>query len=981
MNPLRRAFLLLLLALATPLDAQIAPHRSYRTIRTPHFYVHFTTITEPLARRIAVDAERAHAQLAAELHPPRGPIDIVVTDDADVSNGSATPFPTNRIIIYANPPLQASSLRFTDDWGAMVVTHELVHVFHLDRSRGIWRLGQWLFGRSPDLFPNEYAPSWLIEGLAVYYESRLTGAGRIYGSEHAMIARASAVDHSFPALNQVSLASPSFPFGQSAYAYGSLFLDFLAKTRGTQRVGDFVEKESATIIPFWLDLPARRAFGVSFARAYRDWRDSLLRSVSGVSASAAPLPGWRDLTRDGVFVGFPRWLGDSTLAYTGTSGREVYSAWRVTLDGRRRPIGRRNSESPQVLLADGSLLYSQLEFTSPYTIRSDLYVQRGRKQRRLTRNARLSLPDARADGAIVAVQTLPGSTRLARVSRDGRTITPMTAGGLDEQWTEPRWSRAGDRIAAIRWRRGGISEVVVLDSAGRQLNVFASGHAIQATPSWAHDDSGIFYSSDRGGMAQIYFTRIADGREFRVSDAVTGLFEPTPSLTSQPKLAAVLLRGDGYHLGVGDCCRLDSSGTFAIAERGPIPTPAAASDSSPSRPYSPWRLLFPRYWSPSIEVGMHDGSPRLGGETMAYDAIGRHAWRASIGVPTDNSGIVGGFAYSYAGLGLPIVDLSGSQDWTSVGEVTDRTAQRNVIGEIRRRIADVELDATWVRQRYRTALAFTAGTGVEHYYYAGVPEGTIALVDTSGFYDTRWYPRLLAGARYARTRSSPYSISPEDGFTIAATVRERWRTDVAQSHSTSIVGAGTVYKSLNLPGFSKHVAALRVAAGARDDRATGYLEVGGTSGTPVDIIAGYTVGEGRRDFYVRGFEPAALIGTRALAGSVEYRAPLVKPGRGLWILPMFVDRSSITLFADAGSAWCPYPMSGLVCTPALDARFGLTQRRWLASYGAELNVNAAVLSWDAPYRFRFGLAHPVRDESPFVAAKKLTVYFTSGLSF
>src|SRR5436305_4432415 len=135
--------LVLTLLCATQLRAQVSPNKRYFTLHTAHFYIHFTKETEPTARRVAIDAERAYAQLASELHPPRGPIDVVISDDADYSNGSATPFPTNRIVVYANPPIQNSSLRFTDDWGAMVITHELTHIFHLDRSRGLWRVAQY----------------------------------------------------------------------------------------------------------------------------------------------------------------------------------------------------------------------------------------------------------------------------------------------------------------------------------------------------------------------------------------------------------------------------------------------------------------------------------------------------------------------------------------------------------------------------------------------------------------------------------------------------------------------------------------------------------------------------------------------------------------------------------------------------------------------------------------------------------------------
>src|SRR4051812_7531645 len=209
-----RVILLTLAALfiaPAPARAQ-DPSKSYLTISTAHFRVSFTRAVEPVARRVAADAERAYAQLSRDLHPPRGPIDILVSDDADYSNGSAIPFPTNRIVVYATPPVNEFSLRYTVDWAQLVVTHELTHIFQLDRVRGVWSLAQKVFGRSPYLFPNSYQPSWLIEGLAVYEESRQAGQGRIEGPEHLLFARATARDRSFPGIGEASLAHPTFPF-------------------------------------------------------------------------------------------------------------------------------------------------------------------------------------------------------------------------------------------------------------------------------------------------------------------------------------------------------------------------------------------------------------------------------------------------------------------------------------------------------------------------------------------------------------------------------------------------------------------------------------------------------------------------------------------------------------------------------------------------------------------------------------------------
>ncbi|HWZ57691.1 MAG TPA: hypothetical protein VNW46_01850, partial [Gemmatimonadaceae bacterium] len=197
------AWLTLGVAAAGTVQAQTDPSVRWETIRTAHFYVHFSPPLEEQGRRLAVNAERAYTALARELTPPRGPIDIVLADNVDFTNGQATPVPTNRIILYAHPPVDDQTLRYYGDWNALVIQHELTHIFHLDRTRGWWRIAQRIFGRNPLFFPNLYTPAWLKEGLAVYYESRLTGFGRLAGTAHRTIAQAAAMDSDLPRLDQV----------------------------------------------------------------------------------------------------------------------------------------------------------------------------------------------------------------------------------------------------------------------------------------------------------------------------------------------------------------------------------------------------------------------------------------------------------------------------------------------------------------------------------------------------------------------------------------------------------------------------------------------------------------------------------------------------------------------------------------------------------------------------------------------------------
>jgi hypothetical protein len=982
---MKRAILsgLFVLSAARPCIAQ-APNLDWRTLETQHFYVHFNPPLEPLARRIAADAERAYTELSRELHPPRGMIDVVISDDVDLSNGSATTFPTNRIVIFANPPVSESALRYTNDWGQLVITHELTHIFHLDRTRGLWSAAQIVFGRAAALFPNSYSPSWLVEGLAVYEESKLTGANRIEGSEHRMIARAAAIDHTFPSLGALSLAQGRFPFGETAYSFGSLFVDYLAKTRGEADVGKFVEKSSADIIPFLIDVPARQGFGVSFSRAWREFRDSVARSIR--ASPTPPLAGWRELTRDGVFVFAPRWLSDSSIVYSGSSGRESFGAFRVDLNGKRSSVGRRNSRSANVAIGKNELLYAQIDYVNPYQQRSDLWIQRGRRERQLTHGQRLNSPDARADGDIVATQIIPGATRLARVSRDGKRITPITNGNYDEQWTEPRWSHSGDRIAASRWTRGNISQIVVIDTTGRIVHIVSSGNSIEATPSWLPNDAGILYSSDRTGSTQIYVERFDDRRTFagattyRLSNVETGLFEPTNAPTTS-RAAAVIFRADGYHLGVGDCCA-PSSEERATEYLDTVPhiTAPLLVDSGAVRKYSPWRTFYPRYWLPQIDQGIDDGY-RVGALTSGFDVIGRHAVTAQIEVPTnDRGGVTGSVVYQYSGFGLPIIQADASQDWESLGGISDRSANRNVIGELFRRTQTADLLATLIRQRYRTSMSLTAGAGVEHRTHVTTPGDLLPEIDSSGAFGSLTFPSLIAAAGFSNSQRPAFSISPEDGISVSATFRDRLRSgaNATGGQSLSTVGTASLYKSLDLPGFAHHVLALRGAAGYADDRAAGYFLVGGVSGSSFQIIPGYTLGEGRKTFPVRGFSAGTLAGTRAFTGSAEYRVPLFLTGGAPGPLPFFFDRSSLSLFGDYGSAWCPNIAAGReVCNSNTTLQ---THRASIASIGAELNLNLGVLSWDTPYRFRLGVVSP-QHNAAFFGQKSIQAYVVSGISF
>ncbi len=158
------------------------------------------TTAEPRRRPAgaAERAERAYALLSERIAPaPGGRIQLLLTDHADFSNGFATPVPFNRITIYARPPIDGGSLAYFDDWLELVITHELVHTFHFEMAGTAGKVIRAVMGRLPTawpVFPSAAAPTWMSEGLATYFESGFTGAGRAKGTWQEMVMRAASLE-------------------------------------------------------------------------------------------------------------------------------------------------------------------------------------------------------------------------------------------------------------------------------------------------------------------------------------------------------------------------------------------------------------------------------------------------------------------------------------------------------------------------------------------------------------------------------------------------------------------------------------------------------------------------------------------------------------------------------------------------------------------------------------------------------------------
>jgi hypothetical protein len=977
--------------------AQVDPRGPLRTIRTTHLRVHYPAALDSLARVAAVYAETAYDQLARELAAPAGPIDLLLADNVDASNGFAQVFPTNRVVIYAVPPVANRELRFHDDWLRLVITHELAHIFHLDRARGLWRVGRTLFGRNPLFFPNAFTPSWVKEGLAVHYESALTGSGRQLSTEFPLLLRAAALDSALVPPSRWSLSTTRYPRGQTAYAYGTLLMDRAVSqaealpdsTLGMRR---FVDATAAHLVPFRLQHTSRRGFGQSFNALFAGLRDSLLAAPSTRNADAV----WTLAGNDGWYVAAPRWMGNDSLVWSASNGREVTGMYMLPVPAAGAPASRphrvawRNGLDVNVPVDSGrAVLFAQPERQDPFITRSDLYRGDGAREWRLTNGARLTQPDVRNDGSLVAVQYVAGGSRLVRVSADGQAITPLTTTVSGERWAEPRWAPAGDRLAAVQLLAGGVQRVVVLDAAGDLQRVVTGARAVFASPSFTPDGRRLVWASDRSGRMQVETAPVVgapDTLSWRAADHVarhdvrlvhpvsTGAYEPSVSPDGS-RVVALVQRVDGNHVAWAP---LDTMGPLVrdtwYAPQTPVRAPANPDSQrivmQRSTGYETARQLLPRYWMPLLGEGRL-GDLTYGASSSSVDIAGRHAWSANVLVEPTRRETDAALVYRYAGLGVPVSDLSFTQEWD--GTFVVRTDEGARLGLVARRRRFLTLGSTWTLPRVRWALSGTVGAQYEMRDFTAVADSILGPSNSPLRLGTR-YPSFFLNTQYSTARLALRGVSVEEGITLNTNTAYRWREDQTATGSVRTLLSGRAFVPLPLPGYARHVLASRATVGWSDDRTLSEFTVGGTSGLSTEIIPGVTIGDPARAFPVRGTAPGVQRGTRAVGGSLEYRAPLVMFRRVPSPFTLYSDRVALSLFTDGARAWCSTAVRAnaltgpVLCLPA-------SREGWLASAGAELLVDLAV-QYDVPYRVRLGAAAPYL--APAGVPRGGTVYLTLG---
>jgi hypothetical protein len=941
------------------------PDIRLRTLQTEHFIIHYASGSEDVADRVAMLAERAHRTLTPVLgHAPSLRTHVLISDNTDDANGLANSLPFPFIRINTTAPSSGSVLSAYDDWLDILVTHEYVHVLHLDTVHGLPRLinavlGFGKIGRVSA--PNILQPGWVIEGLATWQESSAGSHGRRRSATFDMFLRMAVLENRFATLDRVTSQVKVFPHGSNIYLYGVHLIQYIASQYGDDKLRELSHVYGGRLIPFGINRALKDVIGVGYDELWGDFRAHMTRRFQ-TQARAIRSRGLRQGRRltfftaaqsSGQHVRYPAWSPDGQWLYfyaddghkdagfrrVPARGARVREGFGIGSQGMSLDVQRvADVEDGSVLSfvgADGKTVVfdrkARHDFRHTW---SELFRWRGPDpdaREQLTFGLRAHEPDVSPDGKTVAFSRHDvAQTRLAFVDLATLDVTEVAPLERFAQVYDPDWSPDGTKVAYSGWLEGGYRDIFVYDRTTGETQRITHDRHLDLAPDWSPDGKWLTFSSDRGGVVNVHAWDVDGGDLWQVTNVLGGAYEPALSPDGRT-LAYVGYSTSGFDLW---SMPFDPSRFLpALPEVSPLrpalnPSPLVPEDAgriptAKSKRYAPWRTFFPRVLTlPAIEFRSSDFLTGLILRTDIEDFASRHRLGLTGEWLTGVGRFAGAATYGYR-FAFPTISASLAHDYNRFDDgfvryVYDQSDEDLLGDGGGYQVTGYEETATTAR----AGLSIPAIRSPDHSATLSVDyrfthyENLDADLPIDPNAPAPELPEVgdLSGIslelRYSNLESTRYSYRSEQGRSLRAAVSV---FDPALGGDFQDVRLEAEYgERIAMPWRGHQVFGFQLSTGFSSGglRRRGSFDVGGLS-TYQDTIRNLVnrtsrLEEGR----IRGYPTSTVRGRHFGVLNVEYRIPVVDVDRGVGSLPVALERVLFVPFSDWGLAWTDPPELG-----------------------------------------------------------------------
>ncbi len=549
-----------LLLLALWLFPSAAPAQ-FNTLETPHLrLIYYGKLQSYIVPHVARSFENAFEFYQQHFHyRPSEKVTVLLHDFYDYGNAGAGVVPKNHITLGIAPSNYVFETSIANERINSTLNHELAHIVASDQASRGDRFFRAIFGGKVRVSaenplsmifgylttPRRYAPRWYHEGMAVFWETWMSGGlGRALGGYDEMVFR-TLVQDSAAIYDVVGLESEGttvdFQVSAVSYLYGTRFMSYLALRYGPESVVRWMARGDTSSAYFAAQF--RRVYGRSLESVWREWiqEEREFQRQNLQTIRRYPLTRYRVLSR--------RALGSVSRAAFDANSRTLFAG--VNYPGQIPHIAAiqiDTGELRKVLEVKGAALYSVCSLAYDSTTSTLFYTTDNNgwrdlrsvnlvtgKSRMLMKNVRVG--DLVFDGArrcLWGVRHYNGISTLVRIPYPYNDWKQVYSWPYGRDIYDIDLSPDGRYLSAALAEISGRQTLILIDLQNLHGNgsmartLFDFENSIPAGFVFSPDGRALYGASYYSGVSNIYRYDLQADSMALVTNTETGFFRPIP---------------------------------------------------------------------------------------------------------------------------------------------------------------------------------------------------------------------------------------------------------------------------------------------------------------------------------------------------------------------------------------------------------------------------------------------------------------------
>ena len=925
--------------------AKYDPKFNWHTLETPHFLYHYHDGLEDVVEEFSQYGLKIHRDVSEYFNwKPNKKTHVILSDHKDQANGLAKIFPNNTIEMYLTPPSEITALEDFMDWKYLVFKHEYTHIIQLDMAKDFPLHMRSLLGRYMFLFPHQFLPKWITEGIATHIETDKTlGTGRGQSSYFRALMR-NEVKHNLRSLMKTNQAQLDWPGGTTRYLYGVYFFNFLEQEYGTEKIQEFMEDYSQFPIPFFINTVFN---GVYQKTLYELWDEFQVYLQDEFKAElfeehTSELTSER-LTHTGFDTGFSQSLPNGNILAISNNNKDIKSLLILDINkGQNRTLFKASNigSSFDIHPLNGILLPMSDWVDSSHFI-SDLSViniNTGQRTQ-LTVGQRYIRATWNTSGSnIVAVKNIKGQHELHLLSKNGNFIETLWADEKDVVIGSIDFSPTHDKLLASVFRPTFGWSLEEFDLEQRSWHEITRNHYIEFQAIYSDDGEDIIYAADYSRIYNIYKLSLTDKTLSQLTDIDSAAQFPHINSESNTLYYSKLLK-NGFDLHAVEYkpqVLPRKSLLFNLnVNNNEDQTSAVSNQTSTTsfigevEDYDAIKYLAPSWWRPILLINSEGNQLAPGLITSNSDPIRRHFYSTLLAYDVNNMSPIWNISYQYSRL-TPMISVNTTQ----INYYPNSALFRQERG--------ANITITWPFRK--VANSWNILTSVKRLsikYYKQSDRDT----ELDGFYDDL----INIGVSRNTTTYTTLGVSQHSG-SILSMAYEMNNFSNPEKQNNKIIFNGAFFS----PIYFNTVAELGTTIISGGSKAGILYLGGGESATRNGIVIG------KRNYSLKGYSNSTFTGTNLQKIHFNYHIPIIYPQRMIMSPPIGISKIKLIPYFQAAR---------------IGNYYTIDDEKWVRSIGAEINIQANFGYGHFPWSITGGIAKGVDELGKFKPYLSLIALF------